>query len=65
MTPSETDPVLEHETVQDVVEELLANARYADEVKARYRQRVGHALLMEVVETLQLVEEGRDLGEGA
>lgn len=61
MSPGEKrlDALPGHETVQEIVEELLTMTRLDSEAKASYRRRVGIALLMEAVETMELVQEGR------
>ncbi len=47
------------ETVQEIVEELLTTTRLDSQTKTSYRRRIGLALLMEAVETMTLIEEGR------
>ncbi len=61
----ETNALPGHETVQEIVEELLAMTRLDAEAKAKYRRRVGIALLMEAVEAVVLVESrSHESGEG-
>lgn len=64
MTSPNAGALPERETVQEVVEELLAMTRLDAETKASYRRRVGLALLMEAVETMTLTEEGRTCDDG-
>lgn len=44
----------EFETAQEILDELLDRLRIEGHERARYRQRLGHALLMEAIETAQL-----------
>ncbi len=64
MTSPNAGAPRKRETVQEIVEELLAATRLDSETKTNYRQRVGLALLMEAVETMRLTEEGRTRDDG-
>ena len=46
--------LVEQETAQEILDELLRCCRIEGEEKARYRKRLGNALLMEAMETTDL-----------